>query len=415
MSISLSTFFRIFVITAVVALLLPSMRVVADEVKKAATATVPKKDDITVLELNQQIKDKKASISSLKNQIKVYENNILLKQKEAASLENETAIVEDRLSKTSLNIEAAEEEIQQLDLEIQQSDLEIASKEQEIGEYKKRLGEYVRKVYQNDQRDYLELLIMNESFNEFFDQVRYLELAQGEVGKSMARIKLLREELMVQRAGLENNKKRQEELAANMVAERDSLDEQRQIKQQLIAQSILSAEKFQDLLSQARAEQAGIDADVVNLEKTVREKLKVFNSQNVAMMWPVPPSRGISSYFHDTTYPFRNVFEHSAIDIRAYQGTPIRAAESGYVARTKFSGKSYAYIMILHDKGLATVYGHPSSISVQPDTYVKKGEVIGYSGGAPGSNGAGSFTTGPHLHFEVRLNGIPVDPLKYLP
>ena len=395
------------------------MRVIADEATKSvaspSSALGSKKDDITVLELNQQIKDKKASISSLKSQINVYQNNIQLKQKEAASLENETAIVEDRLSKTTLDIEAAQEEIQQLDLEIQQSDLEIASKEQEIAEYKKHLGEYVRKVYQNDQRDYLELLIMNESFNEFFDQVRYLELAQGEVGKSMSRIKLLREELMVQRAGLENNKKRQEELQASMVTEKDSLDEQRQTKQQLIAQSILSAEKFQELLSQARAEQSEIDSDVTNLEKTVRDKLKVFNSQNVAFMWPVEPSRGISAYFHDTTYPFRNVFEHPAIDIRAYQGTPIRAAESGYVARTKFNGKAYAYIMILHDKGLATVYGHPSSISVQPDTYVKKGEIIGYSGGSPGSNGAGPFTTGPHLHFEVRLNGIPVDPLKYLP
>ena len=157
--------------------------------------------------------------------------------------------------------------------------------------------------------------------------------------------------------------------------------------------------------------------DVAALEQRIKDKLDTIDEAlargDLLLSWPVLPTR-ITASFHDKTYPFRNLFEHPGVDVAAQVGTPVRAAAGGYVAFNR-TGKQYGnYIMIVHSGGVATVYAHLSKFVAKPDTYIERGDIIGYSGGKPGSQGAG-LSTGPHLHFEMRQDGIPVDPMPYLP
>jgi murein DD-endopeptidase MepM/ murein hydrolase activator NlpD len=197
------------------------------------------------------------------------------------------------------------------------------------------------------------------------------------------------------------------------------LASEKNTKDYILDETKSSEAEYQRLLAQAKKEQQTAASDIVNLEKVVRDKINQQGSGlNIPLtydgfIWPVPKNT-ITAYFHDPSYPFRYVFEHPAIDIRASQGTPVKAAASGYVGRAHDGGMGYSYIMLVHADGLATVYGHVSRIYVKNDEYVTQGQIIGLSGAMPGTPGAGPLTTGPHLHFEVRLNGIPVNPLEYL-
>jgi murein DD-endopeptidase MepM/ murein hydrolase activator NlpD len=126
-------------------------------------------------------------------------------------------------------------------------------------------------------------------------------------------------------------------------------------------------------------------------------------------------SRRITSYFHDAGYYSALHSQHEAIDIATEQGTDVLAPADGYVTYLlPPSPGGYSYMALKHNDGLVTVYGHLSEIVVSKYEFVKRGQLIAKSGGAPGTPGAGPMTSGAHLHFELWNNRESVDPLRYL-
>jgi murein DD-endopeptidase MepM/ murein hydrolase activator NlpD len=128
---------------------------------------------------------------------------------------------------------------------------------------------------------------------------------------------------------------------------------------------------------------------------------------NARFMWPV--SGPITSGFGWRINPITHSREmHPGIDIGVPEGTPIAAAGTGVVVFAGAESGYGNYILIDHGGGLATGYGHLSVIGVSTGQHVSEGSTIGNSG-------CTGWCTGPHLHFEVRVNGTPVNPLPYLP
>lgn len=372
-----------------------------------------------VRQINKDIQDKKDKIKKIQDQQAVYESLIGQKQNEKASLNNQLAILENRLAKAALDIESAQTEIDRTGLEIDKVNLEIKDKDKQILNQKEHIAEIVRLMQRQDDKSTLEILLINGTLNDFISQVKYLEDINKEVGLSLKTLKQYKADLADQQKNLNEKKRELSALKAKLEGKKADLASEQDNKTYLLDQTKSSEREYQRLLRLAKQEQQQAEADIVSLEKIVRAKLskisgKKLEFNDAGFIWPIPRNT-ITAYFHDPDYPFRYIFEHPAIDIRAGQGNALRAAASGYVAIAKNAGKGYSYIMIVHGNGLATVYGHLSKIYVEPDEYVVQGQAIGLSGGMPGTSGAGPLTTGPHLHFEVRLNGVPVNPLEYLP
>lgn len=135
---------------------------------------------------------------------------------------------------------------------------------------------------------------------------------------------------------------------------------------------------------------------------------------DIHLIWPVQPVYGVSATFDDPAYLKLFGIPHKAVDIPELQGTTIVAADTGVVEDAVDNGMGFSYIIVRHD-GYSTLYGHVSEFYVAKGQHVMQGDPIGRTGGMPGTEGAGSLSTGPHLHFELITGEGKVNPLQYLP
>ena len=378
-----------------------------------------------VSDLQAQINAQKDKIQQLEDQKKIYQDKINATQKQSTSLKNQISILDNQLAKTRTEIQQKQEQIKGTGLSITKLQLTIINQSDEIDKRRQQLISLLQLINQNDNKNDLEMLLLNDNISDFLTQSKYLENLQAGLQDNVEKMKLVKTGLETQKSDLENQKQTLSDLQQDLIGQKQNLSLEQSGKNNLLSETQNAEWKFQTLLAGAVQEQRAAEAAIDSAEKMMREKLAEKDQQQMLaklnenggpliLSWPVPENV-ITSSFHDPDYPFiRSLGQHPGVDIRTAHGTPIRAPAAGYVGKVHNGGMGYSYIMLIHRDGISTVYGHVSAINVIEGQYVQRGNMIGRSGGIPGTPGAGPFCTGPHLHFEVRLNGIPVNPINYL-
>ncbi len=369
--------------------------------------------------LNGEISNNRSLIEQLDKRKKEYTREINKKREEAKTLANELSIIENKVARAEIEIENTKAQIKEVNLEVKKTEIEIDNKTGKIEQEKKNIANIIKLIYKESDASTLEILLLNDSLADFLNRVKYLEDINKEMGDSLDQLKKLKTELEKEKVVLDAKNEDLSKLKSELERNKVALENEKDNKNYILEETKNSESQYQSLLAAAKKEQDSAEAEIASLEKQVRLKMESLKKDKIQLnsggfTWPVS-GRYVTTYFHDPEYPFRYVYEHPAIDIRSPQGSPIYAPADGYVARVNIKGTSYGYIMLIHGDGLSTVYGHTTRSAVSEDDYVTQGQVIGYSGGLPGTIGSGRMTTGPHLHFEVRKDGVPVNPLEYLP
>lgn len=379
-----------------------------------------------IKDLNKQITEKNKSLQTLDQKADEIAKLIEAKQETKQTLENELALIENRVKKTEISIERKQTEIDKTNLTIKETSLLIAAKEQQIDLQKLQLGSLVREINRQDQQGKLEILLKNDNISKFFSYIQHLEDVQSNVRVALGSVKAARRDLEVFQFGLEQDKAELQTLQLELEIEKQKLDEEKQGKVLLIEETESSEQEYQRRLSEIRFQERVANEQILALQDEIKEKLRQAQLKNPSfvlnpnsLLWPVP-NQGIVTYFHDPSYPYRHVVgEHSGLDLRTLingfpsMGLPVKSAASGVVVKVIRNGRYTGNAVFISHGDLMSVYLHLSVIYAQTDDYVDIGTVIGRSGGAPGDPGAG-LSSGPHLHFEVRKDGIPVDPCQYL-
>jgi len=366
-------------------------------------------DSSEINALNDKISEKKQSIDQISDRIEEYKKKIEQKQAQKVSLSVELDLLDNRIAKTKLEIEETEISIDLVNTEISLLNKQLTSLEQTLQKDRQLLVAVLQKIQVNDQDLPLRLFFGSDSLSQLFDEVQSLETINQDLKQTLEKTKQSKEAVQNKKEVEQTKKDQMQEMSLALAHEKGQLEEEVQSQEVLITETQNSENQFRLLLQQTKEEEQFITQQISALQKEIEGKLSASDQagDSSVMSWPFDPPKGLSVYFHDPTYPYRHLFEHSGIDLPAPKGTGIGSAAPGYVAWAK-KGRLYGnYVMIIHSNGLSTLYAHLSRIDVKADEFVARGQIIG----AVGSTG---LSTGPHLHFEVRKDGIPTDPLAYL-
>jgi peptidoglycan hydrolase CwlO-like protein len=210
--------------------------------------------------------------------------------------------------------------------------LEISQNNEAINENKQQLSSAIRLLSQEGEKSQLEILLLNNYLTEYITQVQYLQDINGKISEGLTDLKAAKIGLDSSKQNLESNKEKLRSLRSELEQNQVQLASEKDAKSYLLDETRSSEAEYQKLLNQARREQQSAAADIVSLERSMRNKINQQGGTKLPLkydgfIWPIPSHR-ITATFHDPAYPFRNVFEHPAIDIGTPLGSPIVAVKS---------------------------------------------------------------------------------------
>ena len=377
----------------------------------AGTVATPARAE-TAAELQQKLHDARSKIdaakkqkTSLNQQISDLDGRLAAIQKKLDGLGGQIAAVEDRLSVTREKLTVLREELRLKKLELAEAQAKLVLEQ-------KNFAERAVLSYKSEDLDYVDVVLASSSFEDLISRVNTIhDLLDGN-NALVGDLESTRDEVDAERDAIGK-----QESAVAVVARvlQDKSDELAALR---AAQAASQAAALA-VRQQKTGALKGVNQDLAELERQENQLLAESaalsgvitgssgsGSGSGSLSWPV--SGPVTSPFGWRIHPILGYKKfHTGIDIGVGYGVPIHAAGSGSVIYATWMGGYGNVIIIDHGNGLSTLYAHQSSLAVSTGAHVARGQTVGYVGST-------GFSTGPHLHFEVRVNGNPVDPMGYL-
>lgn len=387
-----------------------------------------------------------SDINALQNRVrqgyqKAYEGARLMKeiqsrlvpiQRQILTLKDQIALLDEQYQATRKLIQDTEKQMLVKTKETELMEKQKAVYEKESEQQKKVLLDLGKMIYdrqspyfdiQNDTVSIsnTKLLLASTSIADVKNRQDYLIRISDITKRTLVQNESNLEKLVLTKNLIAERSDQLKILNTKLRIQKEMLITQKQARDMLLNFTKGSEEAYQDILKEAQKEQQEVVNEVKAYQsqlRSIQELLDVTNPDHKTALsifeWPIDPSQGISAFFHDPGYQERFGIPHNAIDIRTPEGTEIHAPADGYVYKVHDGGMGYSYLILAHRSNMMTVYGHLLEFRVKEGDIVQEGQVVGLSGGTPGTKGAGLLTTGAHLHFEVFKEGEHVDPLSVL-
>jgi murein DD-endopeptidase MepM/ murein hydrolase activator NlpD len=347
-----------------------------------------------------ELTDAKNKKSSTDNRITELKKKQQAELNEKARLEREKAEISKEQADETNEYEELLKQISDAEEHLRQTEIALA---EAIANYNKQ-DELVRTrlqvMYQNSGATLLDTLLESHSVVEFYERLHYMSVISENDSEMIERLEEARQDVEV--------KKELQKQAKEFLEQKASEKEER------LQQLKTDRSKIEGEISRSKKEIANLEKEIdkmIEESKRLNSVIKNLSTKKKytggSMTWPCPSSSVITSPFGNRKHPILRKYKlHTGVDIGADKGASIVAANSGTVIMAQYDKNGYGNMVVIdHGGGITTLYAHASKILVKVGQDVKSGEVIA----KVGSTG---LSTGNHLHFEVRVNGEPKDPMK---
>lgn len=346
-----------------------------------------------------------ATLSQIRNNIKNKQQELNESKAKEKSLGDQVNSLEQQINSKQSDIDELEASISEAQAKLETLEEELAAAEEKVNTQNENLNARLRNMYKNGSVGFIDVLMDSGSFSEFLNNLSLVEkvytsdqdVLEG-LQKAYDEIDAKKKEIETLQAELSESKATMEEQKSSLEADKASVEKK---KSEIAADS-----------AETQRELDKLEADAQALTSSIRNSGSSSSSSKYnggIMAWPVPSCHTVSSGYGGRIHPTTGKYKfHGGLDIPGSYGSAIVAANSGKVIWAGNRGDSYGnYVIIDHGGGVSTLYGHSSKVLVSTGQRVSRGQRIA-------NVGSTGRSTGPHCHFEVRINGSRVNPNPYV-
>ena len=378
-------------------------------VRASLTNEVIEESQKAVEQANEDKKNLQTGLTSIKEMLK--------------SLEGAKDNLEDYVTQLDANLSELTSRIDELNALLEEKEEEIKKTRHELDTAKKQEEEQynamkkrIKFMYEQGNTSYLEMILSAESFADFLNKAEFINKISEYDRNMLDEYIATKESIAAKEEQLTQEQQELEQVKASISEEQDAVSTLIDAKEDEIVYYESDISNKEKAVKDYEAEIAAQDAMIKELEATIaaeKKRLLAENKESISydggqFKWPAPDYTRISDDYGNRMHPTLGVQQfHNGIDLASPSGSRILAAYDGEVVAAAYSSTMGNYIMIDHGDGLYTIYMHASSLLVSKGALVVRGEEIA----KVGSTGR---STGPHLHFGVRLNGSYVSPWNYI-
>ena len=340
----------------------------------------------------------------IQTQIDASNIELELVQEDLSNLVYEIADLNDKIVSEEIEIDQLANKEAELKKKIEKTETELEKATEKFNNQQEMLEARLVAMYEAGDTDYLDVLLTSRSITEFISNYYMIsEIIESDT-ELLETVRDKKQELEISKLELEKSKKQLSDARESKEKKAVSLENMRVIKNSYITQLTEEEKSLQEEITEYQSAIKKVESEIV----TAANLNIGIDYVGGVMAWPVPGYTRITSEYGMRTHPITGVYKlHTGVDISAPIGANFIAANDGVVVKAEYNGAYGNMVMINHGGGVSTLYAHGSEILVQVGQEVKRGDPVLKVGSA-------GYSTGPHAHFEVRINGQYQNPMPYI-